>query len=143
MFETFQIQILPQIIFLSVLVKNKSKPHIFKSIFFLNQFNLMFSKNCGFRSWKGWNIQTLFYWKPTPLKLFLGYATNGHVVSLRQNKNKGLSLLTVGQYAQDRVGERRKFSPLIFQWQEKLILKIKKKYLKLLKAIKISSINQV
>ena len=35
---------------------------------------------------------------------------------VRLNKNKGLSILTGGQYAQDRVGERRNFSPLIFQW---------------------------
>ena len=78
----------------------------------------------GFRSWKSWNIWTFFYWNPTPLNSFRLCNKWSSGPPVRQNKNKVLSLLNGGQYAQDRVGEKRKFSPLIFKWQGHLILKI-------------------
>ena len=57
---------------------------------------------------------------------FVGYATNGHLVSLWDLIKKGLSVITIGQYAQDRVAERRQFCPLLLQWQGHFILKINK-----------------
>ena len=59
---------------------------------------------------------------------FVGYAKNGHLVSLWDLIKKGLSVITVGQYAQDRMGERRQFCPLLFQWQGHLMVKIKKSF---------------
>ena len=58
---------------------------------------------------------------------FVGYATNGHLVSLWDLIKKGLSVITVGQYAQDRFAERRHFGPLLLQWQGHFILKKEKK----------------
>ena len=40
---------------------------------------------------------------------FVGYATNGHLVSLWDLKKKGLSVNTVSLYAQDRVGRGDSF----------------------------------
>ena len=61
---------LPHFFFLSDLVKTKLNQHVIKSIFLTNQLNLMFSKDSRFQSREGWKIWTLFYWKPTLLKLF-------------------------------------------------------------------------
>ena len=86
----------------------------------------MVSKNCGFQSWKGWNIWTFVYWNQLLLNSLRLCNKWSSCHPVRLNKNEGLSLLTGGQYAHDRVGERRKFFTLIFQWQGHLILKIKK-----------------
>ena len=119
----FKIQMLHHKLFLSGFVKTKLNLLVLK-VFYESQPNLMFSKKCGFRSWRGWNIQTLFFWKPTPLKTLPEWNNLSRLCNkwssclpVRLSKNKGLSLLTGGQYAQNRVGERRMFSPLIFQWQ--------------------------
>ena len=48
-------------------VKTKLSLHVSK-VFYEKQLNRMFPKICDFRSWKGSNIQTLYYWKSTPFK---------------------------------------------------------------------------
>jgi hypothetical protein len=89
---------------------------VFKSIFFLNQLNLSdVFKELWVPILKGLKHQNIVLLETNSFKTLLGYAKNGHLVPVRLNKNKGLSLLTGGQYTQDRVGERIKFSPLIFQ----------------------------
>jgi hypothetical protein len=105
MFEPFQNPNVASQFFPEWLCQNWIKPTHFQKYFRKNQLNLIFSKKCGFWSWRGSNIQTLFYIKPNPLKLclsgtiFVGYATNGHLVSLRdwnRSFGKGRSwLLTV------------------------------------------------
>jgi hypothetical protein len=57
----------------------------------------------------------LFYGKLTPLKLFWLCSKWSSCPPVRLNKNKGLSLFTGGQYAQDRVGERRGRGHLILK----------------------------
>ena len=122
--------------FLSGCYQNKLKLYVFEMNFMTNQLKLTVPKKCGFRSWKGSHIHTLFYWKSTPFKTLPEWNNLCRLCNkwsscppVRLNKNKGLSLLTVGQYAQDRVAERRQFCPLLLQWQGHFILKINKKVL--------------
>jgi hypothetical protein len=83
--------------------------HIFKSIFFKSAQSDVF-KELWVPILKGLKHPNTVLLETISFKTLLGYATN-----VRLNKNKGLSLLTGNKYAQDRVRERKKFSPQIFQ----------------------------
>ena len=121
----FKIKILPQFFFLSDLVKTKLNLHVFKIVFKIRWIW------CFQRT-----VESNLERAETSEHCFIGNQLNQNYFRLcnkwsscphiRLNKNKGLSLLSGGQYAQDRVGEGRKFSPLIFQWQGHLILKNEK-----------------
>ena len=60
--------------------------------------------------------------RPWSLNLWKMGTSTKHILDgfsravVQSNPIQSNPLLTGGQYAQDRVGERRNFSPLIFQW---------------------------
>ena len=127
----FLIQMLPKKNFLSDFVKPKLNLHIIKSILGKISLNWCFQRNVG-SNLEGAQTYKHCFIKTNSLKTLPEWNDLCRLCSkwssclpVRLSTNKELSLLTGGQYAQDRVGERRKFSPLIFQWQGHLMLKIK------------------